>query len=147
MHRFRRQSQLILHRLNAFIWLMMLVLAVVTAGLLVAAFLTNDRVLALAGLGSACATLVIGILQRISSTSANCPLCRMPPMGMSACQKNSKARPFLGSYRLRVSLSTLLLNRFRCPYCGEPTRCSVKTHDPGESDDHPHSKVLPIPFR
>ncbi len=146
MHRFRRRSQLIIHRLNAFSWLALLLLAVTTSGLLLAAFLTYDRFLAMAGLTFASATLILAILQQMAAGSVNCPLCRMPPLGSKACQKNARARTFLGSYRLRVSLSTLLLNRFRCPYCGEPTRCAVKTR-PGEEDTGPCSKVVSNPFR
>lgn len=146
MHRFRRRSQLIVHRLNAFSWLALLLLAVTTFGLLLAAFLTYDRLLALVGLTFASATLILAIVQQMSAGSANCPLCRMPPLGSRACQKNARARTFLGSYRLRVSLSTLLLNRFRCPYCGEPTRCEVKTR-PGEEDTGLCSKDVPKPLR
>lgn len=145
MHHFRRRSQLIMHRLSALSWLLVLLLAVASAALLIGAFLTNDRLLALAGLNFACATLILAIFQRISASGANCPLCRMPPLGSKACQKNAKARPLLGSYRLRVCLSTLLLNRFRCPYCGEPTRCTVKnqTAEPGMEGNH---QSLPNPF-
>ncbi len=146
MHHFRRRSQLLIHRLNAFSWLVTLVLALATTGLFLAAFLTYDRLLALAGLALAFSTLVLAIFQRVSAGGANCPLCRMPPLGSKACQKNAKARAFLGSYRLRVSLSTLLLNRYRCPYCGEPTRCAVKAR-PHEEDRSHHSRAVPNPFR
>ena len=147
MHHFRRRSHLILHLFNAISWLLMLFLALVTIGLLVAAFLTYDRLLALAGLTFASATLIVALLQRLGAGSANCPLCRMPPLGSRACQKNAKARPFLGSYRLRVSLSTVLLNRFRCPYCGEPTRCSVKLRQAPEPSEDSHPNAFLNPFR
>jgi hypothetical protein len=147
MHHFRRRSHLILHRFNALSWLLMLLLVLMTVGLLVAALLTNDRLLALAGLSLASASLMVAILQRIAASSANCPLCRMPPLGSRACQKNAKARPFLGSYRLRVSLSTVLLNRFRCPYCGEPTRCTVKIRRPEDPSESTHPNAFLNPFR
>jgi len=55
-----------------------------------------------------------------------CPLCRMHPIVSSGCQKSTKVKALFGSHRTRVALSTLLFHRFRCPYCGEPTRCKVR---------------------
>ncbi len=43
-----------------------------------------------------------------------------------ACAKHRFARKFLGIYRLRVAATVLLRNRYRCPYCGESTHCSVR---------------------
>jgi hypothetical protein len=55
-----------------------------------------------------------------------CPLCRSGIMTSKHCAKHRDAGKLLGSYRLRVAATVLLLNRFRCPYCGESTRCRIK---------------------
>lgn len=104
----------------------MLFLVWFTPGLFVAAYVMGDKDLAKSGLHYAGLTLLIALLQRIAGGYAGCPLCRMHPIVSSGCQKSVKAKPLLGSHRTRVALSTLLFHRFRCPYCGEPTRCKVR---------------------
>jgi len=78
------------------------------------------------GLGLLATSLLLFFVQRLMAGRAKCPLCLTPPLVHKSCQKNREARTFLGSYRLRVALSVLLLRRFTCPYCGEPTRCEVR---------------------
>lgn len=126
MHHFRRTSQKLAHYLSAASWLLLLILACIAPGLFVASHVLADREFAKAGLLGVGLALVVALLQRISAAFVDCPLCGMHPIISSGCQKNSKARPLLGSHRTRVALSTLLLHRFRCPYCGEPTRCKVR---------------------
>ncbi|OYV06437.1 MAG: hypothetical protein CFE26_06320 [Verrucomicrobiales bacterium VVV1] len=105
----------------------MLFLVWFTLGLFVAAYVMGDKDLAKSGLLCAGLTLLIALLQRISAGCVGCPLCRMRPIVSSGCQKSVKAKALFGSHRNRVALSTLLFHRFRCPYCGEPTRCKVRS--------------------
>ncbi len=126
MHYFRRRSQQIAHYVSAASWLLLLFLVWFTLGLLVAAYVMGDKELAEAGLLCLILTLLIALLQRLSASSVGCPLCRMHPIASSGCQKNVKAKALFGSHRTRVAISTLLFHRFRCPYCGEATRCKVR---------------------
>lgn len=131
MHQFRRRSQQIAHYLSAASWVLLLFLVWFTLGLLVAAYAMGDKELAKAGLLCVGLTLLIALLQRITANSVGCPLCRMHPIVSSGCQKSTKAKALFGSHRTRVALSTLLFHRFRCPYCGEPTRCKVRPKSEG----------------
>ncbi len=138
MHQFRRRSQQIAHYLSAASWVLLLFLVWFTLGLFVAAYVMGDRDLAKAGLLCVGLTLMIALLQRITASFVGCPLCRMHPIVSSGCQKSMKAKALFGSHRTRVALSTLLFHRFRCPYCGEPTRCKVRSR----SDVPPASNHL-----
>jgi len=138
MHHFRRRSQQVAHYLSAASWMLLLLLVWFTLGLFVAAYAMADKELAKAGLLCVGLTLLIALLQRISAGSVGCPLCRMHPIVSSGCQKSTKVKALFGSHRTRVALSTLIFHRFRCPYCGEPTRCKVRSR----SDVPPASNHL-----
>ena len=97
-----------------------------TGGLLGYALLSNQRSLALVGLGGIVFTLLLFILYKIFSSSAHCPLCRGPVLGGTGAQFHRHAKRTLGSYRLRVALSIIFTNSFVCPHCNESTRCVVK---------------------
>jgi hypothetical protein len=64
-------------------------------------------------------SLVLIIAQWIAASRAGCPLCRTPVLAPMSCVKHRKARRLLGSYKLRVALSIMFMERFRCPYCNE----------------------------
>lgn len=72
------------------------------------------------------ASLVLLILFRIMAAGARCPLCTGPILLSRRCSRNRNAARTLGSYRIRVARDIMLTNRFRCPYCGESTRCSPR---------------------
>ena len=55
-----------------------------------------------------------------------CPLCMMPPLSNRGCARHRNANRLLGSYKLAVAASILFRNRFRCPYCGEPTAMQAR---------------------
>lgn len=64
-------------------------------------------------------SLFLGILNFFMAERCHCQLCQANLMRSSKCSRHSKARRFLGSYRLCVSCSVLATRSFRCPYCGE----------------------------
>ena len=66
------------------------------------------------------------VIQWLIAFHTKCPLCITPVLASKSCSKNSKAKTFLGSYRLRVANNVLLRNHFRCPYCSEPTELKVR---------------------
>lgn len=127
MHHFRRRSHQLAHYLSALLWIMMLFLVWFTLGLLASSFVMGNQNLAISGLFCLGLVLVTALVQRIAASCTGCPLCRMPPIASSGCQKSVKVKPLFGSHRTRVALTTLIFNQFRCPYCGEPTRCTVKS--------------------
>jgi hypothetical protein len=88
-----------------------------------------------------CLVVALALLYRLMAGSASCPLCHNQPLVAKGCQKHRKARQLLGSYRLEVASSVLLHNSFRCPYCGESSRCRVRERRVAEEDfsHSPHS--------
>jgi hypothetical protein len=97
-----------------------------TAGVIAYAIMIEDRKLATIGAGLLALTGFIVLLQWMIAVRANCPLCMTSVLGNKECIKHRSARTFLGSYRLRVALTVLFLNRFRCPYCGEACEVTVR---------------------
>lgn len=71
-------------------------------------------------------TVFMGLFYLFCSCNSKCPLCRIGPMSSQQCVKHGQAGRLFGSYRLQVILGVILLNRFRCPYCGESTLLKVK---------------------
>ena len=97
-----------------------------TVCLLVYALLSDQRTLALIGLGGIVSTLFLFILYKIFASSAHCPLCRAPVLGGTRAQVHRYAKRSFGSHRLRVARDIIFKNSFVCPYCNESTRCIVK---------------------
>lgn len=68
---------------------------------------------------------------------ARCQLCQFPLMLHSKCTKHLNSRKVLGSHRLRLSFSAILLRSFICPFCGERFSTTFFDHtiDPSELAD------------
>lgn len=98
----------------------------VAVGLLLVSLPANDRHLMIYGLVLAIVGVLLVITQWIAASHAGCPLCRTPVLAPMGCMKHRKARRLLGSYKLRVALSIMFTERFRCPYCNEPTAMDVR---------------------
>ena len=127
--------------------MLLLLLVWFTLGLFVAAYAMADKEFAKAGLLCVGLTLLIALLQRITASFVGCPLCRMHPIASSGCQKSTKVKALFGSRRTRVAISTLFLRRFRCPYCGEPTRCNVRSRpDEPLASNHLEAKKVSVEF-
>lgn len=126
MHKLPNKSSVIRFRISAALVCLksMLILAIVAVyGW---AFATHDRQLAVIGLWLAASVVVVLPLRLMISSSCQCPLCRSTVLSRIGCSKNTKAKNFFGSYRLRVALQILLRNRFRCPYCNETTEVTSR---------------------
>ena len=106
-------------------------MAPVAAAALIYALIMHDNWLVLMSLGGILLTALVAMLQWMMAARTHCPLCMTPVLATKRCMKHRNARPFLGSYRLRVSLGALLLNSFRCPYCNEPTALEVRDRRSG----------------
>jgi hypothetical protein len=124
MHRLPSNSAVRRIRLAALLLCAKCLVTPVAAGLIAWSSATGDRWLAGIGVSIIVLTAVMVLLQWLIAVRANCPLCMTPVLGNKECAKHRSARTFCGSHRLRVALTVLCLNRFRCPYCGES--CEVK---------------------
>jgi len=100
-------------------------LITVAGGLLLVSMLAYNRQLMIVGLGVLIISFMLIFAQWISASRAGCPLCRTPVLSPMRCMKHRRARSFLGSYRMRVALAIMFTERFRCPYCNEPTTMDV----------------------
>lgn len=134
MHAFHSHRPLWHLRLSSIaLWGMLLVfLLAMGMGLLA---VLHASVLAMKGtIFCVCLVVALALLYRLMAGSASCPLCRNQPLVAKGCQKQRKAHQLLGSYRLEVASSVLLHNSFRCPYCGESSRCLVRERCVAEED-------------
>jgi predicted RNA-binding Zn-ribbon protein involved in translation (DUF1610 family) len=87
--------------------------------LLVASFVTSRPELALDALRCGGAAILLWIFYGLFASGVPCPLCHARVIAKNRCALNRRAKRSFGSHRLRVAIGVLLLNRFRCPYCGE----------------------------
>lgn len=124
MHRLPSNSAVYRIRLAAILIAARCLTTPVAAGVLAYSIAIEDRKLAIIGACLLAMTGLMVLLQWLISVRANCPLCMTPVLGNKECVKHRSAQTFLGSHRLRVAISVLCLNRFRCPYCGES--CEVR---------------------
>jgi len=100
---------------------------ILTAGsLLLVSFFANDQHLMVFGSILVATSFVLIIVQWIVALHAGCPLCRTPVLAPMGCAKHRKAKWLLGSYKLRVALSIMFKERFRCPYCNELSAMEVR---------------------
>lgn len=126
MHHPRSISAVRRLRLASLLLLANRLLIPIAGGSLFVSSLANDPHLMILGLVLVAVGLVILISQWIAASSAGCPLCGTPVLAPMGCAKHRKAKPLVGSYKLRVALAILFTERFRCPYCNEPTAMHVR---------------------
>jgi hypothetical protein len=126
MHHPRSSIAVLRFRLAAVLLLGNCLVAVAAGGLLVRSAISNDRELMMIGSGLVILILILVVVQWLAASSAWCPLCRTPVLAKKRCMKHRLARTLLGSHRLRVAMAILFKNRFRCPYCNEPTGMDLR---------------------
>lgn len=101
-------------------------LTIAAAGVLIHSLIIQDPELSLYSLGMLLLAGIVLLLQFVISSRTHCPLCMTPVLANKGCSKHRNAKTILGSYGLHVAISLLFTNRFRCPYCGEPTHLEVR---------------------
>jgi len=121
MHKLPNSSMVMRYRLVAFMICLKWLLLIALIGILCYSFIIKDRELIIIGMKLAAVAGIVLLIRVLYAPSCQCPLCRVPLLSGQSCSKSTKAKTFLGSYRLRVALDILFLKRFRCPYCNEPT--------------------------
>jgi hypothetical protein len=126
MHHPRSIATVIRLRLSAFLLLAISLLAIVAAALLTHSIVVHDTSLITVGASIAGSCMLLLIIQWAVASSVGCPLCRTAVLAPKSCMKHRRARTLLGSHRLRVAMSILLKNRFRCPYCNEYTALKIR---------------------
>ena len=108
-------------------------LILASAGILLLSIVASDQQLMIYGSSLVAVCLVLMIAQWIAASHAGCPLCRTPVLAPMGCAKHRKAKRLLGCYRLRVAFAIMFTERFRCPYCNEPTSMDVRERLRGSS--------------
>ena len=131
MHHLRTLSAIRRFRVAAFLLFGNYLLAPAAAGLLVYSLLVSSREGVMLGGGLVVISLIGVIMQWMVASRANCPLCITAVLAPRACMKNRRALSFMGSHRLRVALTILFKNRFRCQYCNEPTLMQIRERSGG----------------
>lgn len=121
MHKLPNKSMVMRYRLVAILICLKWLLIVSLIGIFAYSFFIKDRDLIIIGIKLAAVAGILFLVRALYSSTCKCPLCRVPMLSGQSCSRNIKAKTFLGSYRLRVALDILFLNKFRCPYCNEPT--------------------------
>jgi len=126
MHQFRSKSHIVWIRLAAFFFCLLIFIGLGLLALIGIAVFHSSHEKMMHVLYAIGAFVLCWLLYIYASVMCKCPLCRSGPMSSKRCVKHRHANTLLGSYRLRVAATVLTVNRFRCPYCGESTRCRVK---------------------
>ena len=121
MHRLPSKHAVSRFRVAA--WLLAIKWGLTSASLAIIAYavVMFEPVLATVGVSLLVSSGVAAVLQLLVASRARCPLCLSQPVAIRKCAVHRNARRLLGSHRLRVALSVILRNCFRCPYCGETT--------------------------
>lgn len=126
MHRFQSKSTITRLRFAASLVVVKWILAPLASGILILALIRNDHPLILVAAYLGGLAILSIIIQWAVAGRARCPLCMAPVLAVKKCAKHSKARKFIGSHRLRVSMEVLCKGSFRCPYCNEPSILEVR---------------------
>lgn len=126
MHRFKSTSSLLQFWFSAILFLARWPLSIATCWILLHSLATDNRSLAIIGLGLIGLTVLMVILQWLVAARATCPLCRTAILAPQRCARHRRAMPLLGSHRLRVAQSILFRGSFLCPCCHEPTAMEVQ---------------------
>ncbi len=135
MHRLPTSSSVHRFRLVAFLYCLRYLLIVGCIGTILYALVMDERELIILGIALGVVTIFSCLLQLMFAGRTRCPLCMTPVLARVGCSKNRKARPLLGSYHLRVALSTISKGYFTCQYCNESTSIEVRTRRSGYSRD------------
>lgn len=126
MHKFQSKTAVYRMRLAALLFILKLLIIPTAIASLVYSIWIYDRKLILISIGLVNAVAIIMVLQWFIARRANCPLCMAPVLVNKHCVKHRDSKPLLGSYYLRVALSVIFKNQFRCPYCSETSALRVR---------------------
>jgi hypothetical protein len=126
MHRLRSKSAVFRFRLAALLLCFKCAVWPLAGGVLAYSLVVSNHNLIVIAIGLIAVGTLVTIMQWMIAERTNCPLCITPILANKACSKSRHARKFFGSHRLYAAVSILILNRFRCPYCNEPTSVQAR---------------------
>lgn len=119
MHYFKFRGLAYTFLFAGFLFLFCTLAAIVTAIMVAALWVTGEEFYIYAASISGATFLLARIVLVLLSGRCRCQLCKTPVYKLLKCNKSSQISPLLGSYRLKVALTTTCTGKFRCPYCGE----------------------------
>ena len=105
------------------------ILAVTAAILTGISAVTFDESLLLAALVLVPFSVLVVVASFVAATSVKCTHCRSQLFAPLSLPKHPKAKSFLRSHLIEMSLDILLGTSFRCIYCGECCGCRRHTSD------------------
>ncbi len=126
MHRLPSKSVLRRFRVASIVVILMWMSVPVAIGLLIYGILSGEHDRLVYAAISVGVGLCGAVFNFILSGRVRCPLCMVPPLLNRSCSKHRTALTLFGSHKLRVAHSILFKDKFRCPYCGEPTAMAVR---------------------
>ena len=126
MHHPRSTTAIRRFRLAACLLVGNCLFALVAAYLLGHSLLTQNFQWTVLGAALVGILLLMVLAQWIAASGTRCPLCCTPVLAPMRCARHRRARTILGSHRLRVALTILFKNHFRCPFCNEVTGLEVR---------------------
>ena len=126
MHHPRSKTAIFRFRLASVLLVGNSIFALTAGFLLIRSLVSSDSRGALIGAGLLILVLLLVVAQWIAGSGTRCPLCCTPVLAPMRCSKHRHARTRFGSHRLRVALSILCRNQFRCIYCNEVTDLEVR---------------------
>ena len=112
-------------RLSSFCFVVASITAALTLGLLAYSFFNKELDSIYLYAGAAGTTLSFGILALIIGSKCRCQLCQVSLIMPQKFSKHKNAKRLFFSYRLHLTSSVLLLNRYTCSCCGESFSCAV----------------------
>lgn len=115
-------------------FLLRTILIIAGLPLLLFSMLFHIRESFVVSVGMLAAFPLVVLVEWMVAVKARCPLCFGQPLMQRGCSKSRKAKRFLFSYRLQVSLQALFAGNFRCPYCGEPSQMKPRERVMVEND-------------
>lgn len=123
MHHLRHRGMVRSLKLSSLFFVLRTISAITFFGLLIFYFVFEIEMRYEVILAPISLTALFSIFNLVSATKCRCQLCQASMMLPLRCTKNSKARPFFGSYRLRIALGVLFKDSYRCTACGEHFSC------------------------
>ena len=121
MHQLHSISDVRRLRLASLLLLGNRLLMLTAMSMLLVSIFANDQYLMVFGSILVAASFVLIIALWIVASHAGCASCRASVLGPVGCVKHPRARRLLESNKLQAALAMMFKERFRCPYCNEPT--------------------------
>jgi hypothetical protein len=115
------------YKLAALGWILLMLLIPGAMAMACYTFFVMDSAPGMIALKLIGLALLVYLMHCLFSLRARCPRCLAGSFSRKGCSRHGSSRSLLGSHRLRVAMSVVFRNHFRCPYCGEFTAMKART--------------------